>query len=46
VARPLLEAARLHAEGNWLRAAARLDIDRNAPCVKIAELDLVSPGRK
>ena len=46
VERPLLETVLSHTDGNQIRAAALLGINRNTLRKKIAELGLVLPGRK
>ena len=46
VERPLLETVLAHTEGNQIRAAALLGINRNTLRKKIAELDIEVPGRK
>ncbi len=45
VERPLLEAALLRTDGNQIRAAALLGINRNTLRKKIVELDVRVPGR-
>jgi len=45
VERPLLEAALAHTEGNQIRAAALLGINRNTLRKKIGELGIRLPGR-
>ena len=45
VERPLLEAVLRETEGNQIRAAARLGINRNTLRKKIAELGIPLPGR-
>jgi two-component system nitrogen regulation response regulator GlnG len=45
VERPLLEAALVHTEGNQIRAAALLGINRNTLRKKIGELGIKLPGR-
>jgi two-component system nitrogen regulation response regulator GlnG len=46
VERPLLETVLSHTDGNQIRAAALLGINRNTLRKKIAELGLALPGRK
>jgi two-component system nitrogen regulation response regulator GlnG len=46
VERPLLETVLSHTDGNQVRAAALLGINRNTLRKKIAELDLALPVRK
>jgi two-component system nitrogen regulation response regulator GlnG len=46
VERPLLETVLSHTDGNQIRAAALLGINRNTLRKKIAELGLVLPDRK
>jgi two-component system nitrogen regulation response regulator GlnG len=46
VERPLLETALRHTDGNQIRAAALLGINRNTLRKKIAELQIEVPGRK
>jgi len=46
VERPLLETALAHTDGNQIRAAALLGINRNTLRKKIAELEIPVPGRK
>jgi two-component system nitrogen regulation response regulator GlnG len=46
VERPLLETVLSHTDGNQVRAATLLGINRNTLRKKIAELDLVLPSRK
>ena len=45
VERPLLEAALAHTDGNQIRAAALLGINRNTLRKKIADLGIRLPGR-
>jgi two-component system nitrogen regulation response regulator GlnG len=44
--RPLLETVLSHTDGNQIRAAALLGINRNTLRKKIADLGIVLPGRK
>jgi len=46
VERPLLETVLSHTDGNQVRAAALLGINRNTLRKKIAELGVALPGRK
>ena len=46
VERPLLETVLSHTDGNQVRAAVLLGINRNTLRKKIAELGLALPGRK
>jgi len=46
VERPLLETVLRHTDGNQIRAAALLGINRNTLRKKIAELHIEIPGRK
>jgi len=45
VERPLLEAALAHTDGNQIKAAALLGINRNTLRKKITDLDISVPGR-
>jgi DNA-binding protein Fis len=46
VERPLLETVLTHTDGNQIRAAALLGINRNTLRKKIADLGIALPGRK
>ena len=46
VERPLVEAVLNHTDGNQIRAAALLGINRNTLRKKITELDIAIPGRE
>jgi two-component system nitrogen regulation response regulator GlnG len=46
VERPLVEAVLVHTEGNQIRAAAILGINRNTLRKKIVELEIPVPGRE
>jgi two-component system nitrogen regulation response regulator GlnG len=46
VERPMIEAALARTEGNQIRAAALLGINRNTLRKKIVDLDIALPGRE